>query len=247
MDTKEEEHSKIQWKTCPKCTKLITQSLRYANTLKKIKEQMKRIKQKEAQKLEPLQRNKMISEAKEWNEFLRKRDQMKVQEALNSKLPDITLQRTHTLLCGEYDCKRIMDMCLPSTEETALLKEQIRKFQSFLNSPMCTRLECLPEQVFYDIYNERRRLLLVSQLCQMSKDMNERNIHISLLQSSLDLEEALELLHPANGAVTIQVSEEVYAFHINELNAIRERYGLNKPTKEEIKTIVAALGSKKGS
>ena len=247
MDTKEEEHSKIQWKTCPKCTKLITQSLRYANTLKKIKEQMKRIKQKEAQKLEPFQRNKMISEAKEWNEFLRKRDQMKVQEALNSKLLDITLQRTHTLLCGEYDCKRIMDMCLPSTEETALLKEQIRKFQNFLNSPMCTRLECLPEQVFYDIHNERRRLLLVSQLCQMSKDMNERNIHISLLQSSLDLEEALELLHPANGAVTIQVSEEVYAFHINELNTIRERFGLNKPTKEEIKTIVAALGSKKGS
>ena len=244
MDTKEE-FNEIQWKTCPKCTKLITQSLRYANILKKIKEQMTQIKQKEAQKLEPLHHNKMISEAKEWNESLRKPDQMKVQEALNSKLPDITLQRTHTLLCGEYDCKRIMDMHLPSTEETALLKEQIRKLQSFLNSSTCTRLKCLPEQVFYDIHNERRRLLLVSQLCQVSKDMNERNI--SLLQSSLDLEEALELLHPANGAVTIQVSEEVYAFYINELNTIRERYGLNKPTMEEIKTIVAALGSKKGS
>jgi hypothetical protein len=264
-DQKKDIDSQIQLKSCPKCKTVIKRSFRYANIIKSIKNDMNQIKEKITHKLNSSEREKLLKEA---NEVLKIRKKNNLFGFLQLS-SDAVLQSKHALLMAEYGCEKLLlnKSRFSNSPDKDRFWCQVECFIRFLQSNYCQRLPCLPTQVLNDICNERNRLLLLFEIYKLKYDFAKRNLRQpSLLSNHLAstrvislgqvnckdwqyIEEAQKVINPLNGILEddSKIKNDEFVKHLTNIKEIRKRYSLDGLTDEELKTIVKAIGGKKGS
>lgn len=242
----ETESVAVQWKDCPRC-KTSVMCNRYGDVIKKTKGDMSSIKLKESIKLESVTRNKMLDEVKKWNEELTLLRFHKIEEK-----SDIILQHFHTLLCAATECERLLKVYFhppPLKPDYLRIFNQTKRLGEFVASHQCKSLSCLPQQVNNDIHSERRRLCLLVKLYEV-RDAAVRKRTVELCDWNY-LKDRIKELNPLNykpDSSSKMTDENMYQVECEKVLQLYKKYNIGQPpTEEETKTIVAAIGGRKGS
>jgi hypothetical protein len=276
-DQKKDIDSQIQLKSCPKCKTVIKRSFRYANIIKSIKNDMNQIKEKITHKLNPSERQKLSKEAIELNGALNRKNRNLSDSILKISSDAFLLSRHALLMaeyeCNKLLLKKSQ---ISNSLDKDRFWCQVECFIRFLQSNYCQRLPCLPTQVFHDISNERNRLLLLFEIYKLKDDFDERNLRppsslfcrlasqsafgnsqfsIAISLGQVDcrdwqyIEEVQKVINPLNGILEddSKIKNDEFVKHLTNIKEIRKRYSLDGLTDEELKTIVKAIGGKKGS
>ncbi|XP_003387579.1 PREDICTED: NFX1-type zinc finger-containing protein 1-like [Amphimedon queenslandica] len=235
-----DDHNAVQWKRCPRCSTNITKSLRYGNVIKKIKTDMNAIKMKEFQTLNGFDRDKMKRDILGWNDKIKYCNIRHIND-----LPDVTLQSLHTLLSSATECVELLQMFDTGSDcsDIICISKQISRLQSFLRSHRVKNLQCLPQQVINDIQCEIRRFHFLRKFFEVDIKPKSSLVHYKWITYERQIEE----LNLTSYKPNLKMTEEIYKEKCENLSWFCRENGLDAPTPEEIRQIVAAMGGRKGS
>ena len=232
----------VKWKCCPRCQKTISaKSFRYSTIIKNIKKDMNAIKEKECKKLRDADRENMRSQIVKWNE--------KVQYCSTTrhieKLPDVSLQALHICIALFLESRILLKkfLELSTNADYIRVRKQIHRLCDFITSRQVKSSACLPQQVINDIHCEIRRIRLLSEIYEVK----EKPKPLQSLRDWRKFEEKIGELNPPSYKLDIKVTDETYKKEHEELFQFCRKHSLDRPTLDEIRQIVAVLGTRKGS
>ena len=249
----------IGFKKCPKCSTVISNPpLRYCNSIKKLKQDMNRIKI-HSSSYSRKERPQIIQEILEMDEktpYLRKGFKIetlhscddavlqKYQVSLNAL--SINWSRTDDAINQEeLKAKTYYRNELTKVRcEYLRVKKQVFSLHGFVKS--CKSLPCLPLQALNDIQRERQRLTVLLKCYELQANIIRQQI--TLTSEEENIIDLLRInLNPSTFKPPLCESNQ-YEKYMKVLESLQEEYGIgNGLSKEEMREIVETIGSRKGS
>lgn len=230
----------VKWKCCPRCKRIITKSHRYGDVIKKIKMDMNAIKEKKFKTFSTIDREKMKKNIIKWN------DETKYYKTLdvNQFHQDVSLQTLYTLLSSATECDALYKKFGAGYVCSDTIRKQISKLHIFLRSNYIKSLGCLlPQQVISDIQCEIRRFRFVIKFYDVDKKAKSSLAH----SKWVPYERKINKLNLTSYNPKLKMTAKIYEEGCESLSWFCRENGLDAPTPEEIKQIVAAIGGRKGA
>ncbi|XP_019853691.1 PREDICTED: NFX1-type zinc finger-containing protein 1-like [Amphimedon queenslandica] len=236
-----DDHEPVKWKSCPRCNTNITKSFRYGNVIKKIKTDMNAIKKKKFQTLSCFGNDKMKRDISKWNNTIKYCD---IRQSQIDVLPDATLQSLHTLLSFATECDELQQMFdTGSVCSDICISKQINRLQDFLRLRDVKSVKCLPQQVIGDIQCEIRRFHFLRKFCEVDRKPKSFLVHSNWMTYKTKIKE----LNLTSYNPSLKMTDEIYEEKCESLSWFCRENGLDAPTPEETKQIVAAISGRKGA
>ena len=230
----------VMWKRCPRCNTNITKSLRYGNAIKKIKIDMNAIKEKKFKTFSIFDREKMKKDIIKWNNDTQYYKTLYIDQFHQ----DVSLQALYILLSSAAECDNLHKKFHAGYVCSDIIRKQISRLRVFLRSNLVRSLVCLlPQQVTSDIQSEIRRFHFLKKFYDIDKKAKSSLAH----SNWIPYEKKINNLNLTSYNPNLKITEEIYEEECENLSRFCRENGLDAPTPEEIKQIVAAIGGRKGA